>query len=250
MMPGRLLLRFDDICPTMNWEIWQEIEQLLSEARIKPLMAVIPDNRDPTFYLSPPRPDFWDRVRLWQSRGWTVGVHGYQHTYVTHCSGLMGINRASEFAGLPFREQQRKIRLAMEIFRREGLTPNIWVAPSHSFDKTTLLVLRDVGLSVVSDGFGVLPYEDGNGMFWVPQQMWRLRVVPFGVWTVCMHHNFWGHAALARFRTQLRRYQCRISSFDEVIGKYRGRRPNAMDAASSLSIRRLLVLKRAVAGTR
>src|SRR5579864_348716 len=140
-MPGKLLLRFDDICPTMNWAVWQELEAILSDAGVKPLVAVIPDNRDPAFHLAAPRRDFWDNVRLWQARGWTIGVHGYQHLYVTRSSGLLGINAASEFAGLPFQEQERKIRLALGIFRSEGIEPKVWVAPGHSFDTTTIRAL-------------------------------------------------------------------------------------------------------------
>src|SRR5688572_15384620 len=38
------LLRFDDICPTMNWRVWAEIESVLIQREIKPLLAVVPDN--------------------------------------------------------------------------------------------------------------------------------------------------------------------------------------------------------------
>jgi len=227
-MAGKLLLRFDDICPTMNWAVWQEIEHVLLDSDVKPLVAVIPDNRDTTFRLSPPRRDFWERVRLWHSLGWTIGVHGYQHAYVTQCPGLLRINRVSEFAGLPFDEQERKIRLALRIFGSEGLAPNVWVAPGHSFDTTTLRVMSEVGLKVVSDGLGILPYEDDEGILWIPQQMWQFRRAPFGVWTVCLHHNFWGPGAVDRFRNQLARYRKQISSFPEVLTHYRGRAHTAM----------------------
>lgn len=244
-MPGKLLLRFDDICPTMNWPVWEEIEQILSDAGVKPLVAVIPDNRDPEFYLAAPRPDFWDHVRLWQARGWTIGVHGYQHSYVTRCSGLLGINAASEFAGLPFQEQERKIRLALGIFTSEGIEPSVWVAPGHSFDTTTLRVLSEGGLRVVSDGFSIFPYEDFRGIFWIPQQMWRFRPVRLGVWTVCLHHNFWGPGAVDRFRGQLGKYRNQISSFPEVVNHYGGRAHTVVDGVSAMTLASILRLKRA-----
>ena len=43
----KYLLRFDDLCPTMNWKIWSEIEAVLLERRLKPVLAVVPDNQDP-----------------------------------------------------------------------------------------------------------------------------------------------------------------------------------------------------------
>jgi len=39
-------------------------------------MAVIPDNRDRELMVSAPGvDDFWNSVRSWQKRGWTVGLH-------------------------------------------------------------------------------------------------------------------------------------------------------------------------------
>jgi predicted deacetylase len=245
-MAGKLILRFDDICPTMNWPVWQQIEHVLLEADVKPLVAVIPDNKDPNFHICPPRRDFWERVRLWNALGWTIGVHGYQHAYVTECSGLMGINRASEFAGLPFSDQERKIRSALRIFGSEGLAPSVWIAPGHSFDVATLRVLSEVGLRVMSDGLNIFPYEDGRGILWVPQQMWRFRGTPFGVWTICLHHNFWRNGEVARFRGQLAKYRKQIVGFAEVVAQYRGRTRGSIDGVSAMALGSLLRTKLAV----
>src|ERR1700676_5179596 len=77
-MSVKFLLRFDDICPTMDWKIWNEVETILVEEGIKPILAVIPDNQDETLHDAEPNRHFWDRVRSWQTRGWTIGLHGYQ----------------------------------------------------------------------------------------------------------------------------------------------------------------------------
>ena len=242
-MHGKLLLRFDDICPTMNWAIWDQIECVLSASGVKPLVAVIPDNRDREFDLASPRPDFWERVRGWQAQGWSLGVHGYQHSYVTRSSGLLAIHPASEFAGLSFREQRRKVEMALAIFRSEGVAPGVWVAPGHSFDAITLRVLSGAGLGVISDGFSILPYEDETGMLWVPQQMWRFRRMPFGIWTICFHPNSWRSDSLARFRNDLTKYREQICSFDAVVSQFRGRARTAVDRASNMAVGSLLRLK-------
>ena len=46
-MAARYLIRFDDLCPSMNWTVWCEVESILQAAGIKPLLAVVPDNADP-----------------------------------------------------------------------------------------------------------------------------------------------------------------------------------------------------------
>ncbi len=73
-------------------------------------MAVIPDNRDRELMVSAPGvDDFWNSVRSWQKRGWTVGLHGYQHRYLTAVAGRYGRMPRSEFAGLPYEIQELKL---------------------------------------------------------------------------------------------------------------------------------------------
>ena len=100
MFHPQYLVRFDDICPTMNWSVWTQIEAELRQRNIKPILAVVPDNQDAKLRVDSPRSDFWDCVRGWQALGWTIGLHGYQHRYVTQQSGIVGLNARSEFAGL------------------------------------------------------------------------------------------------------------------------------------------------------
>ena len=85
------LLRFDDICPTMNWRVWAEIETVLVQRQLKPLLAVVPDNRDPGLQVDSPAGDFWDRARVWQERGWTIALHGFQHRYVSRNAGMVAV---------------------------------------------------------------------------------------------------------------------------------------------------------------
>src|SRR5437660_1103665 len=92
LMPGlpfgaRFLIRFDDVCPTMNWAIWNDLESLLGSIGVKPIVAVVPDNRDPALVVAPAVSDFWDRVRGWKARGWSIGIHGHQHVYRTSSPG-------------------------------------------------------------------------------------------------------------------------------------------------------------------
>ena len=217
---AKYLLRFDDLCPAMNWEVWSEIEAILLARQIKPILAVIPENREPKFNVGAPAADFWHRVRIWQERGWTIGLHGYQHLYVSEHAGLVAIRKKSEFAGLPADEQERKLRRGVEIFRGEGIGSQTWIAPGNSFDAVTVSLLPRFGIRAISDGYFHLPYVSRDKMIWVPQQLFHFREAPLGIWTVCFHHNLWSTANLEEFREDLNRYQHDIVSLDEVLQWY------------------------------
>jgi predicted deacetylase len=230
-MKARYLLRIDDVCPTMNWTVWNQIEEMLVRENVKPILAVVPDNADEKLKVDKPDPAFWDRVRGWNKRGWSIALHGYQHHYQTCEKGLIGLNPYSEFAGLPFEEQKVKLERAIAIFRSQGLDPDLWVAPAHSMDANTLAALHTLGIRKVSDGFALYPHLDARGTLWIPQQMWRFRSMPFGVWTVCLHPNDWTSKHLLRLERSLEEYKEQIVSLNEIIPAYAKREANACDAA-------------------
>ncbi len=210
-MSARFIIRFDDLCPTMNWVVWDQIETILARYNVSPILAVVPENRDPYLMVAEPNPNFWNRVRDWQSKGWTIGLHGWQHCYTTFDAGLIGIKAHSEFAGLPLEVQEEKIRNGLNVFEAQNVRADIWVAPGHSFDQNTLLALKKNDIHVVSDGYFLKPVNR-YGMIWLPQQLWRFRNKPFGIWTVCYHHNAWGQQELAEFEKDIRSFQTRIIS--------------------------------------
>jgi predicted deacetylase len=219
MSTTQYLLRFDDICPTMNWSVWAEIETILVKRRLKPILAVVPDNRDPGLQVAPPAADFWDRVRGWQDRGWTIALHGFQHRYVSQNAGVAGSRKKSEFAGLPAEEQREKLRLGMQIFEREGITSRVWVAPGHTFDAATVALLPAFGLRVIHDGYFRSPYVCSAGMIWLPQQLHYFRAAPAGVWTVCCHHNHWNASQVSRFGEEVEEYGANLASLDDILAR-------------------------------
>ena len=243
MTRARYLVRFDDICPTMNWRVWEQLEPLLQAHGVKPIMAVVPDNRDPHLAVDAPQPDFWTRVRRWQAGGWTIALHGHQHLYSTRDAGLVGINRFSEFAGLAEDRQREKLQLALAVFEHEGVRVDAWVAPAHSFDAVTLRLLLQAGVRVVSDGFYTRPVQH-LGAVWVPQQLWRFRPMRKGLWTVCFHHNAFDGAAVERFARDIATYAQRIVDMPSAIGLDAVARRNIADAAFAAAWMAALRLKR------
>lgn len=215
----------------MNWGVWAQVEKALLEFQVNPILAVVPDNQDKVLNVCDANKNFWNEVRTWQQRGWTIGVHGYQHRFVTRDAGIVGINEFSEFSGLAYEEQSYNLRCALEIFEREGVKPEVWIAPGHSFDKTTVKALRFSGIKYISDGLYLFPWLDPLGVLWVPQQFWKFRWMPLGVWTVCQHFNSWTANDISKLRSDLKRFRPRIVDFRDVVNLYAERHRCWFDAS-------------------
>lgn len=240
-MPASYLIRFDDITQTMNWKRWAQIEDLLREYDIRPLIAVVPDNRDPKLQVDSSHPNFWGKIRELQGRGYYIGLHGFQHVYKTQDAGLLKLNRFSEFSGVALGLQLEMITRGLQIFSREGVRADCWAAPAHSFDGSTLKALRSAGISTVSDGFAFYPAVDSEGLLWIPQQLWRFYRVPAGVWTVCFHHNHWTDTQFDAFRSSIRNFAPRIRSFQEITQVPFARSAQLLNLAYPARLQRLIL---------
>ncbi|MBO5911510.1 MAG: DUF2334 domain-containing protein [Elusimicrobiaceae bacterium] len=148
----KILIRFDDICPTMNWAQWDRAVEVLNKYGVKPLLGVVPDCQDPILHIDPPRPDFWEYIKKLQKQGWTLAMHGYQHHYDNIAKGLITRRGNTEFAGHPYQLQYEKIKKGKAILESHGIFTDIFFAPSHSYDENTLKALAANGFNYLSDG--------------------------------------------------------------------------------------------------
>lgn len=87
----------------------------------------------------------------------------------TEGESLVPLHTTGEFLGDDFAAQSEKISKAKDVFAREEMPADVWVAPRHAFTDTTLAVLQDHGMTVISDGFGFRPVLDNRGFVWAPQ---------------------------------------------------------------------------------
>lgn len=203
-MGNHYLFRLDDVCPTMDWRRFAQLESLFSRYNIKPIIGVVPDNQDPALRITSARPDFWAAIRQLKKEGWIIAQHGYQHVYKTKDPGIVNINQRSEFAGLPYSEQYLGISAGQSILKKHlGDAPTWWMAPAHSFDATTCRALKKLSFTHVTDGIALYPYS-AMGLTWVPQQLWQPRYLPVGIWTVCLHPNTMEDADMERVRDFLK----------------------------------------------
>lgn len=218
-LPVRYLLRLDDLCPTVSADRWRQLRLLTEEFRLRPILAVVPDNRDPFLALSPPDPAFWDQLRVLESAGATIGLHGYRHLCLSRGRSLLGLHHTSEFAGIPAEVQNAWIREGLTILRGHGLSPRIFVAPRHGFDAHTLQALLSEGIALLSDGFASRPYL-GHGVAWIPQQLWAPLEKPSGVWTICIHPNTARGEEIVKLRAFLGEHTVQFTSVDRVLAEY------------------------------
>lgn len=226
-MSARYLIRLDDACSTMNAERWQRIEAILEEAGVRPIVAVVPDNQDPFLKVDPEDAAFWETVRAWQRKNWTIAMHGYQHTFhsINRRRLVLPFYDRSEFAGLPEAEQAQKIRASWELFSAQGVYPSAWIAPAHCFDWTTLRAIeRETPIRLVSDGIAWDQYFD-RGFYWLPQQLWSYVPRDSGLWTICLHPNGMSMEDLEQFRGRLAQLAARgqVVSVSDLELRRRGK---------------------------
>lgn len=210
---AKYLFRLDDIAPNMRWSRYQQVKELFDRYSVRPLLGVIPDNRDPDLLTySSCEFGFWDHIRERQAAGWDIAMHGYQHLLTTCASGILGVHQRSEFAGLEYEVQLEKLRRAAFILGEHGVTVDAFMAPAHSFDQATLEALKAVNISRVSDGYTLYPVWR-SGILMVPQQLANPRPMPWGVFTFCLHLNTMTDQQFARLAAFLARHRAEVIRF-------------------------------------
>lgn len=240
------LIRLDDACPTMDKAKWQRIEEIFDAHGVRPIVAVVPDNEDDELQPSPPDPDFWERARTWQAKGWAIGLHGHKHLLRPwHGRQYLPMHPRSEFAGFTLEQQREKIRAGWEKLLSHDLIPTVWVAPAHSFDRNTLEAIHlETPIRTVSDGVAVDQF-DRDGFRWIPQQLWSFAPKECGLWTVCMHPNTMNDAAFDELAKMLSGpYRGRVVALSEVDAK--ARRIDLRDRLESFSFWRRHYEQRAI----
>jgi predicted deacetylase len=213
--PAQYLLRFDDLCPTIALSRWERVLSLIDEFGIRPILAVVPENRDHDLARCEPDPHFWSRMRALEAAGATIALHGYRHLCRSNGKSLVPLHSHSEFAGVPQELQREWICAGLNILRVQGLNPRVWVAPRHGFDMNTLEALRLEGIEILSDGLARVPFVRG-GITWIPQQLWSPVEKRKGLWTICLHTNTIRNSQVDQLREFLRQHAGQFTSVDRV----------------------------------
>src|SRR5262249_54245625 len=83
-------------------------------------------------------------------------------------------------------------------------------------------------IRVITDGHALHAYER-EGFTWLPQQLWRFRAMPWGLWGVCVHPNTMTDSDVRRLAAGIRRVSGCITDVDAALCDVR--RMTVLDAA-------------------
>ena len=215
------LLRLDDIAGNMKWEFMDEAEILFDQYNIKPVLGVIPDNKDKELLSYPKKnTNFWNQVRKWKEKGWEIAMHGTNHVYDKYCSKVdyLGHGGNTEFCNHPFDKQLEKIKIGLKKFEEEKIFVRTFFAPNHTFDKNTLLALKECGIDKVLDGYGLMPYEE-NKVNFIPQLFYKIVKLPFGIQSFQIHLNYFNKKEFNDFKNFVEKNYKKIITFDQALSK-------------------------------
>lgn len=216
----KIAVRLDDITPDMDWERFYAFKALLDRYQVKPLIGVVPDNRDENLKGSKngAPADFWVYVKELQKDGWVIAMHGHRHIYSTKKGGVFPLNDFSEFAGLPFEVQKEKLSDGREMLATKGIETDIFMAPAHSYDKNTLKALRDTGFKSLTDGFGNKPYRwDGLTFYPISFKLSRTLRAKSGYSTMVVHTGTVTDEELKQYDKWFANKQINWISFGEYL---------------------------------
>lgn len=223
---SKYVIRMDDACPTMNHLNWKRIENILDSYGVKPIVGVIPDNKDSEFNWEYHH-NFWDIVQSWQEKDWIIAQHGYEHRYHYHVPGKGYFQRShsinTEFAGLSYEEQMQKLKSGYEILLKKGIKPTCFFAPAHTFDSITIEALKELkGIEFVSDGYALYSYKK-QGMLFLPSICDGPFSIPMwgGIYTFVFHPSVMKDGDFKRLENFLRRNDGKIISAKTAIEKSR-----------------------------
>ena len=159
-------IRLDDITPDMDFDKFNRVREILKRHSIRPLIGVVPFNRDANLCKSVPDGHFKEFIKELTDDGYTVALHGYNHLYTTKNKGVFPLNNFSEFAGVSYEKQLEMLEKGMEKLKEWDIETDIFMAPAHTFDNKTLKALKAVGIKKITDGFGNWPYERKELVFY------------------------------------------------------------------------------------
>ena len=221
----KIAVRLDDIAPDMDWERFFKFKALLDQYQVKPLIGVVPDNRDPNLIKkrepaikSQAPDDFWAYVKELEGHGWVVAMHGCHHVYTSDKGGMFPLNNFSEFAGLPFQRQKELLMEGKKLFREKGLETGIFMAPAHSYDKNTLKALKETGFCGLTDGFGDFPYcFNGLDFYPISFMLGQTFQKKKGYSTMVVHTGTVSDKDLVRYEKYFQRQDVTWISFEEYL---------------------------------
>ena len=215
-----LLIRLDDIAENMNWDLMKKLETLFEKYEIKPVLGVVPNNKDSDLLSYPKKDNFWEKVREWRDKGWEISMHGSSHIYDQNSNNkdYFGYGGKSEFCEHSLETQMIKIKEGLKKFDKEKIKIRSFFAPNHTYDKNTFAALKNSGIKEIIDGYGLMPYTE-NGIKFIPQLFYKITLLPFGIQSTQIHLNYWEQKDFDNFEKFIKKNSKKIITYDQAIKK-------------------------------
>ncbi len=215
-----ILIRLDDIAENMNWDVMTKLERLFDQYSIKPVLGVIPFNKDKELLSYPKKNEFWNKVRIWKEKGWEIAMHGFNHVYDKDCKNddYFNYGGRSEFFGHTLEDQKNKISSGLKKFKDEKIEIRSFFAPNHTYDNNTFHALKSCGLYEVIDGYGLMPYTE-HGIKFIPQLFYKVLLLPFGIQSTQIHINYWKDKDYNNFEKFIQKNSKKIITYDQALSK-------------------------------
>ena len=215
-----VLIRLDDVAENMSWDLMKKSELLFDEYQIKPVLGVIPENKDKELLNYPKKDNFWEQVRIWKSKGWEIAMHGYTHVYdrPSKNDDYFNYGGESEFCGHSLETQTFRIKNGLKKFNDEKIKVRTFFAPNHTYDKNTFIALKSCGINQIIDGYGFMPYIE-NDIKFIPQLFYKVLALPFGIQTTQIHLNYWKNEDFNNFEKFIKKNSNKIITYDQALNK-------------------------------
>ena len=215
-----ILIRLDDIAENMNWDLMKKSELLFEKYKIRPVLGVIPNNKDNELLTYPKKNDFWKQIRIWKDKGWEIAMHGSTHVYdmLSDNKDYFSHGGKSEFCGHSLEIQMLRIKNGLKKFDDEKIKIRTFYAPNHTYDKNTFIALKNCGIYEIIDGYGLMPYID-NDIKFIPQLFYKVYALPFGIQATQIHLNYWKQKDFDSFEKFITKNLSKIITYDQAIKK-------------------------------
>ena len=109
-----------------------------------------------------------------------------------------------------------KIKLGLKKFRDKDIFIRSFFAPNHTYDLNTLKALKNSGIEIVIDGYGLFPYQKFDLLF-IPQLFYREIFLPFGIQSTQIHLNYWNDKYFSNFENFINKNHSKIVNLDYIL---------------------------------
>ena len=101
-------------------------------------------------------------------------------------------------------------------FNKRNIKVRSFFAPNHIYDKNTLKALKESGIKIIIDGYGLFPYFKDQILF-VPQLFYKEIILPFGIQSTQMHINYWKEKDFVNFENLINKINKKVITLDYII---------------------------------